>query len=168
MSEELADLNSEPIEGLEDEQGIESTGQPPIQTLGAICENKGNSVPPGTRFIVNLYPWAEYETPEGITVTRSWLRDVDEMPDIDELIALARPAWQCSRTGPILRTVDTQQNRSGLVTALALMVEGANAGEAIDHLRACRHPMVLCNTTFESWLRLEAGAALEKFFGQGS
>lgn len=165
---ELADLESERIEGLEEDAGIElalfSQIAPSIWMGGCPVD----SVPPGTRFIVDLYPWAEYSVPQGVTITKSWLQDVHEMPDIDELIALACWVSTVRRIGTVTIHCQAGLNRSGLVTALALMVDGATAGDAIDHLRACRHPMVLCNSTFEAWLRLEAGAVLEKFFRQGS
>lgn len=164
---DLADLNSEPVEGLEESVGIEialfSQISPNVWMGGCPVD----TVPPGTRFIVNLYPWADYATPEGITMTRSWLQDVHEMPDIDELVALACWVSTVRRIGTVLIHCQAGLNRSGLVTALALMVDGSSAGDAIDHLRACRHPMVLCNSTFEAWLRLEAGAVLQQFF-QGS
>ena len=155
---ELADFESEHIEGLQDvsiELALFSQIAPSIWMGGCPVD----SIPPGTRFI---------SVPEGITVTRSWFQDVHEMPDIDELIALACWVSTVRRIGTVLINCQAGLNRSGLVTALALMVDGASAGDAIDHLRACRHPMVLCNSTFEAWLRLEAGAALEKFFRQGS
>ena len=163
---ELADFESEHIEGLEDPEGIElalfSRIAPSIWMGGCPVD----SIPPGTRFIVNLYPWGEYSVPEGITVTKSWFQDVHEMPDIDELIALACWVSTVRRIGTVLINCQAGLNRSGLVTALSLMVDGASAGDAIDHIRACRHPLVLCNSTFEAWLRFEAGAALEKFFRQ--
>ncbi len=43
-------------------------------------------------------------------------------------------------------------NRSGLVTALALVEEGMKAVDAIALLRAKRSPAVLCNRAFEQWL----------------
>lgn len=166
IEEPLADFSSEPIEGLEDASGIR------LELFSRIGHNVWmggcpvDSIPPGTRFIVSLYPWTEYSIPEGITVTRSWFHDIHEMPDIDELVALACWVSTVRRIGPVLIHCQAGLNRSGLVTALAMMVDGASAGDAISHLRACRHEMVLCNTTFESWLRLEAGAVLGKFFGQ--
>jgi hypothetical protein len=163
---EFADTSSEPIEGLEEPERIELE----LALFSQIAPNVWmggcpvDSVPPETRFIVNLYPWADYATPEGITMTRSWLQDIHEMPNVDELIALACWVSAVRRIGPVLVHCQAGLNRSGLVTALSLMVDGATAGDAIGHLRACRHPMVLCNTTFESWLRLEAGAVLKNFF----
>lgn len=44
-------------------------------------------------------------------------------------------------------------NRSGLVTALVLMLQGMSADEAIALLRERRSPMVLSNSDFERFLR---------------
>ena len=43
-------------------------------------------------------------------------------------------------------------NRSGLVTALILMLDGHKAQDAIALLRSLRGPAVLNNTSFEQWL----------------
>ena len=51
-------------------------------------------------------------------------------------------------------------NRSGLVTALVLMLEGHTALEAIELLRTRRSPWVLCNNDFVQWLIEEAGPKL--------
>ena len=43
-------------------------------------------------------------------------------------------------------------NRSGLVTALALMKDGQKAKDAIDLIRARRSPHALCNEDFVGYL----------------
>jgi hypothetical protein len=48
----------------------------------------------------------------------------------------------------------TGQNRSGLVVALAMAhLYGMTGDEAIERLRALRSPTVLCNPTFEQYVR---------------
>lgn len=55
---------------------------------------------------------------------------------------------------PVLVHCQGGLNRSGIVTALALMRgDGMSAPEAIALLREKRSPLVLFNQTFESWLR---------------
>jgi protein-tyrosine phosphatase len=44
-------------------------------------------------------------------------------------------------------------NRSGVVVAYALMLNGMSAAEAIARIRERRSPAVLCNPQFERWLR---------------
>jgi protein-tyrosine phosphatase len=50
-------------------------------------------------------------------------------------------------------------NRSSLVVATALMLDGMTAGEAIALIRAVRSPACLCNPAFEEWLLGYAAAA---------
>lgn len=86
---ELADFESEPIEGLNPDGGVTI---PLFSRIGHNIWMGGcpvDSVPPETQFIVSLYPWAEYTVPEGVTVTRAWLHDVHEVPDVPLLVALA-------------------------------------------------------------------------------
>ena len=51
-------------------------------------------------------------------------------------------------------------NRSGLVSALVLMLQGHEPAEAIALLRERRSPMVLCNRDFERWLLTDASDML--------
>lgn len=51
-------------------------------------------------------------------------------------------------------------NRSGLITALVLMLEGRTAVEAITLLREQRSRWVLCNDAFVRWLIEDAEPAL--------
>jgi protein-tyrosine phosphatase len=43
-------------------------------------------------------------------------------------------------------------NRSGVVTALVLMLEGWSPREAIDLIRSRRSSLALCNDDFVQWL----------------
>lgn len=52
-------------------------------------------------------------------------------------------------------------NRSGLVTALVLMLQGMSAEEAIALLRERRSPVVLSNSYFERFLREGVGDYLD-------
>ena len=54
-------------------------------------------------------------------------------------------------------------NRSGLVTALTLMISGLSADQAIDTLRAKRSSYALCNGEYEHWLLTEAGPLLAAY-----
>jgi hypothetical protein len=57
------------------------------------------------------------------------------------------------KTGPCLVHCQAGLNRSSLVVARVLMLEGATADEAIGLLREKRSPACLCNPAFEEWLR---------------
>lgn len=160
---EHADLTSEHIEGMPADDGVHEI--PLFSRIGHNLWMGGcptDSIPGDTQFIVSLYPWAEYTVPEGITVTRAWLYDYDIVPDVQQLVALARWVSSVRKIGPVLVHCQAGLNRSGLITALAMMVDGADAATAIDHLRACRDPYVLCNRTFERWLREYGAEAIER------
>lgn len=120
-------------------------------------------LPPGTQFVVSLHPRLEYTVPAGITVTRAWLEDEHEIPDVRHLVALARWVSDVRKIGPVLVHCEMGLNRSGLILALAMMVDGASAEQAITQLRNARSEHVLFNSTFEAWLRNAAAAALEKY-----
>lgn len=57
------------------------------------------------------------------------------------------------RTGPVLVHCQAGLNRSGLIVARALMLEGMTADEAIRTVRRYRSSYVLCNEAFEAYLR---------------
>lgn len=122
-----------------------------------------DKIPGDTEFIVSLYPWTEYTVPEGVTIIRAWLQDTHEMPDERLLVALARWVSDVRKIGQVVVHCQAGLNRSGLIVALAMMVDGASAEVAIAHLRTARHEMVLCNSTFEEWLLNDAVGALERF-----
>lgn len=83
--------------------------------------------------------------------------------NMDELIGIARMTHSAWKSGK--RTLVRCQagwNRSGLVTAMVLMLDGMEAKDAIALLREKRSPFALCNATFELWLLDEGKAALQK------
>lgn len=69
-------------------------------------------------------------------------------------------AWVnvCRKDGPTLVHCQAGLNRSGLVAARALTLDGMNAADAIALLREKRSPAVLCNRSFESWLTADIAA----------
>lgn len=100
-------------------------------------------------------PWGvrEYRFgfPDGLLVD-------DHAREVLELAHLAHQAWRSGRS--VLIRCQAGVNRSGLVTALVLMIAGYRADEAITLLRQQRSPLVLSNRHFEEWLLTEATAAL--------
>ena len=84
----------------------------------------------------------------------------DEFPDsIEDPVpaergeALTTRAEAMLTDGPVLICCTAGINRSPLIAARVLMRQGRSADEAIALLRERRHPIVLCNPTFEAWLR---------------
>ena len=96
--------------------------------------------------------WAREPTDmEGAEVYRIHLSDSDTVPDgIDELARWVNTRW--TQGGVVLVHCAAGLNRSGLVLARALMLQGWTARRAIEWLRNVRHPLVLCNRAFVDWL----------------
>lgn len=73
--------------------------------------------------------------------------------DGEQVVAIATWVNNCRASGPTLVHCQAGLNRSSLVIATALMLEGMAAADAIDLLRQRRSPAALCNPSFEAWLR---------------
>lgn len=90
----------------------------------------------------------------GVVDVRDEFPDSIEQPVPGDVVErLAARAETLLADGPVLICCTAGINRSPLVAALVLMRSGRTADEAIALLRERRHPIVLCNPTFESWLR---------------
>jgi len=102
--------------------------------------------------VVSLYPWEQYTiTREPRSFLLVWLRDAD-VPPVERLLPIARWINDCRKDAPTLVHCQAGLNRSGLVAALALILDGMDAQAAIALLREKRSPAVLCNAGFERWL----------------
>mgnify|MGYP000156096849 CR=1 FL=1 len=75
-----------------------------------------------------------------------------------EMASWLHSDWKAGRK--CLSRCQAGLNRSGLVTALTLMISGMSADEAIDTLREKRSTYALCNGEYEHWLLTEANRAL--------
>lgn len=77
-----------------------------------------------------------------------------DSPDqaMDQVDRWARWVNARRNTGPVLVHCQAGLNRSGLITARALMMNGMDADVAIELIRRKRSPMALCNTAFEEYL----------------
>jgi hypothetical protein len=107
---------------------------------------------PDFKFVVSLYPWEQYELTEGTVRSEHRLYDAAEMPDLDELDRIVTGINVRCHEGRTLVHCQAGLNRSGLVTAFALVKRGMLPADAIALLREKRCPLVLCNGTFERWL----------------
>jgi len=76
------------------------------------------------------------------------------LPIIMELADWAHTKWRSGKKVNI--RCQAGWNRSGLVTALTLMLSGMSAADAISTLRTKRSPYALCNQHYETWLLTEA------------
>jgi hypothetical protein len=165
-----ADLTSHHIEGIARE------GNTPF-SCSLISHVEGNLWQGGCRgginlrgkfkHIVSLYPWECYNPGAELdSFTEVRLYDGPVVPDEAQLFSLALWINVCVTTGPTLVHCQAGLNRSGLLAGLSLVLRGWTAEAAITQLRAQRSPAVLCNKTFEKWLREQeltvAGGSLEK------
>ena len=84
-----------------------------------------------------------------------WDSDVSHIDpeDLFDLVRVAHSDWK--RGKRVLIRCQAGWNRSSLVMALVLMREGWHAGHAIETMRKKRSPHVLCNLSFERWLRVQ-------------
>jgi protein-tyrosine phosphatase len=111
--------------------------------------------------VVTLYADAQ-PAPWGVTELRYGFPD-DDIPDhlITPCIPLAQHGWSAWRAGnDVLVRCQQGVNRSGLVTALILMLDGHTAADAIALLRDRRGAAVLNNPRFETWLLHRAATHL--------
>ena len=109
--------------------------------------------------VVTLYAWAAPAN-WGVEERRFGFPDAniieESIPTIIELAQWAHAKWASGKKVNI--RCQAGLNRSGLVTALTLMISGLSADEAIKTLRAKRSSYALCNGEYEQWLLTEADA----------
>jgi protein-tyrosine phosphatase len=121
------------------------------------CQN-GLMLPKFIKHLISLYPWEQYKVQHELesTLTVRLYDSLDQSFDLIEGIA----SWvnKCRKDGPTLIHCQAGLNRSSLVAAYALMLEGKSAEKSIEILRTKRSPACLCNRSFEDWL-LERRAA---------
>jgi len=150
---DYADFNTHRIEGF-----ARMGGQFSVPLFSHIVDNlwvggcpRGH-LPDHFKSVICLYPWETYEVPDETVYVRAYLYDSHDEPDEKQIKALATVANVFRRMGPTLVHCQAGLNRSNLVAAMALMLDGMRAPDAIRLLREKRCDMVLCNRTFESWL----------------
>ena len=110
--------------------------------------------PEGFDFIVNLVaPWARYD-PNGIECVNVTVEDGEVTAEVAK--QFGDLAHEVNRRRDLGQTIlvhcQVGLNRSATVVALALMLRGMKAEDAIRLLREKRHRLVICNPHFERWL----------------
>jgi protein-tyrosine phosphatase len=121
------------------------------------CKN-GLILPRFIKHVVSLYPWESYKARHEVTSTLT-VRMLDaEDQDTGAVDQLARWVAHCRKTGPVLVHCQAGLNRSSLVAARVLMLDGMSADEAIRLIREKRSAACLCNEAFEDWLRSQPPA----------
>lgn len=119
------------------------------------CTN-GLQLPQEIVHVVSLYPWETYVLHADVrSVLSVFMYDADT-PPAETIDRVARWVNECRRDGPTLVHCQAGLNRSALIAARALVLDGSDAAAAIKLLREKRSPAVLCNRAFEHWLLEEA------------
>lgn len=116
----------------------------------------GVRLPDDFKYVLSLYPWEQYTLPEGCSRIEVRMYDSGDMPDEGLLRGLANLVIDLSKAGKTLVHCQAGLNRSGLITALALIESGREPEDAIKLLRDQRSSAVLCNQTFANWLLTHA------------
>lgn len=121
----------------------------------------GLEVPFEIKHVISLYPWGKYKAAHELS-THKEVRAYDSADEDSiggmtekEVLDLAAFVNECRADAPTLVHCQAGLNRSGLIAATALVLNGdvASGAEAIALLREKRSPAVLCNKTFEHWVR---------------
>ena len=111
--------------------------------------------------VVTLYAWAQPVAWEIEELRYGFGDGALDGADLERVLRAARWAHERWRSGDrVLIRCQAGLNRSGLVTALVLVLDGWDPAEAIAHLRDRRSPHVLFNGHFVRWLVDEASAAV--------
>lgn len=153
----LADFTSHRIEGFAT-HGAQFSVSLFTQILGNLWMGgcPVEAVPKEFSYVVSLYPWGMYHVHAHQVYLEATLHDSTEQPlEARRLHALARCVNEFARLGQTLVHCQAGLNRSGLITALALMQQGWSAEQAVARLRERRSSEVLCNPHFRAWLQRE-------------
>jgi hypothetical protein len=155
MSDLQADFDSHRIEGYIPHADNARLSVPLISHVdGNLWQGgcrDGVRLPIDFRYVFSLYPWERYEL--GAHTVRTEVRMYDALDQgFEQVDQIAREVVDCVRHGKTLVHCQAGLNRSGLITARALMLMGRTAADAISLLRSSRCDLVLCNRAFEAHL----------------
>jgi len=113
--------------------------------------------------VVTLYAWAQPVDWEVEELRYGFGDGALHGEDITRVLRAAAWAHERWASGDrVLVRCQAGLNRSGLVTALVLVLAGWEPAEAIRHIRAQRSPHALFNRDFVRWLVAEAPAAVRQ------
>ncbi|WP_099021220.1 protein-tyrosine phosphatase family protein [Mycolicibacterium palauense] len=109
----------------------------------------GLMLPEDIDHVVSVYPWERYEMAREIS-SELYVEMYDSVyQGFEQIDAIATWINVCRKDGPVLVHCQAGLNRSSLVTARALYMQGGMSGaDIVAHLRNVRSPAVLCNPAF--------------------
>lgn len=117
------------------------------------CEN-GLVLPAFIDHLVSLYPWEQYNRRgDGILDSLLTVKMFDSVEQgFHQVLDIAAWVNSCRKLGPTLVHCQAGLNRSSLVVATALVLDGMAGREAVALLREKRSPACLCNPAFEEFV----------------
>jgi hypothetical protein len=120
----------------------------PLPDLGDPCQFDA---------VVTLYSWAQ-PMGWGVEEMRYGFADASvEHFDTDRLLRVSRWAFERWQSGEqVLIRCQAGLNRSGLVTALILLLNGMSPEQAIAQIRHKRSPVALFNKAYVDWILTES------------
>jgi Dual specificity phosphatase, catalytic domain len=139
--------------------GIARHGNTPFDVISEIVPGlwqggcrTGLKLPGHIEHVISLYPWESYQGHDDVRSALSVVMYDSEDQGYAQVDAIAAWVNVCRADGPTLVHCQAGLNRSSLVAARALMLDGFTAQDAIALLREKRSPACLCNRSFESYL----------------
>jgi hypothetical protein len=109
----------------------------------------GLNLPLDIAHVVSLYPWESYAYHDHVrTLLQVYMYDSLDQ-SMEQVGATAAWVNACRKDGATLVHCQAGLNRSNLVAATALILDGLAPADAIALLREKRSPAVLCNPAFE-------------------
>lgn len=106
----------------------------------------GVVLPDDFDYVYSLYPWERYKLGRNTSRIEVRAYDSSDVPDIEDVAFEVYRLWK--NGNKILVHCQAGLNRSGLLCAQVLMMDGFSATDAIDLLRSNRSDQVLCNKFF--------------------
>lgn len=115
------------------------------------CQD-GLMLPHFINHVVSLYPWERYKIAHNVR-SELYVRMYDSTgQEFDQIDEIAQWAYKCWKDGNTFIHCQAGLNRSSLIAARVLMLDGKTAKEAIDIIRKSRSAACLCNPAFEEYL----------------
>lgn len=115
------------------------------------CQS-GLVLPASISHLVSLYQGESFTVRHALASTRS-VRMLDSTTqDVGGVDAIAMWVNECRASGPVLVHCQSGLNRSGLIVARALTLDGMPPADAVALIRERRSPACLSNPAFLGWV----------------
>jgi protein-tyrosine phosphatase len=102
--------------------------------------------------VISLYPWERYTINNNAERIEVRMYDSEDQA-FDQVDSIARTVNKYRDNGKnVLVHCQAGLNRSSLIVAKALILDGRSPKDSIDLIREKRSPACLCNKAFEEWL----------------